>query len=149
MLKSFAENFKGYCPNCDKPTNANANFCHRCGKCLIDVSNDNQPSKKMSFSELNSCLNETSNIFLLWLASFILVIVSGLISHFLHLNSFIIASTVVFIYLWIFLTSRLDQLAIEVNYQPKSIAYLSILFPVIGTIICFQKIENSARSSIS
>ena len=60
----------------------------------------------------------------------------------------VIIGTVGFAYIWIFLIAKLDELAIAVRYQHKQIAYLSLLIPIIGTIICYQKIESAARLSV-
>jgi hypothetical protein len=73
---------------------------------------------------------------------------TALIYHIYHSITPMIIGGVGFVYVWIFLIAKLDELAIAIKYTPKQIAYLSLLIPIIGTIICYQKVESAARLSV-
>lgn len=69
---------------------------------------------------------------------------TALIYYFYHSITPIIIGTVSFAYIWIFLIAKIDEIAIAIQYRPKQIAYLSLLIPIIGTIICYHKIDTAA-----
>jgi len=56
----------------------------------------------------------------------------------------IIIATVAFVYAQIFLTAKLDELSAATKHSPQPIAFISLLLPVIGTIICYQRLTQLA-----
>lgn len=146
MAISFKENFRGYCPHCDHATLENADFCHHCGSCLVTHSAQNHPEASIIDSQhLQNLIKETSNLFLIWCCFISFLGATGLIYYFYHSLSPIIVGAVGFAYIWIFLTAKLDELAIAIHYKLKSIAYLSLLIPMVGTIFCFQQMVTRAQ----
>jgi hypothetical protein len=59
-----------------------------------------------------------------------------------------VVSVVAFIYVWIFLTSKLDDLALKIQYRPRQIAFLSLLIPILGTLFCYQKLSTVVTDTI-
>lgn len=148
---SFKENFSGYCQFCDKKVLDNAEFCHHCGHCLVSNSSDNKTLPILSINNpdfLKSALNETNNLFLIWCCCISFLGASGLIYFSYHSLSALVVSVVAFIYVWIFLTSKLDDLALKIQYRPRQIAFLSLLIPILGTLFCYQKLSTVVTDTI-
>ena len=147
MAISFKEQFTGFCRHCDKPVLDNADFCHHCGKLLItDISEEAQlETTPVNPEHLKALLKETNHLFLIWCCCISFMGATALIYYVYQSITPVIIGTVGFAYIWIFLIAKLDELAIAVRYQHKQIAYLSLLIPVIGTIICYQKLDGLAR----
>jgi len=141
--------FTGFCPKCDKQIAANASFCHHCGECLIlreDFVNKIEPSDP---AEIQQLFENATYLFMGWLFAFSLVIASGIFYHFYHQSSFLIGTGVLFFYAWIFLISKLDELASKINHKLSKIVYFGLLIPVIGTIFSYLKISNSIKPQIA
>lgn len=148
MSNSF-KTFTGYCPKCDKQIAANASFCHHCGECLIlrqDFVNKIEPSDP---AEIQQLFENATYLFMGWLFAFSLVIASGIYYHFYHQSSFLISTGVLFFYAWIFLISKLDELASKINHKLSKIVYFGLLIPVLGTIFSYLKISNSIKPQIA
>lgn len=150
MAIIFKEQFTGLCRHCDKSVLGDAEFCHHCGKLLrTDISEEAASEKaKIKPERVSALLKETRDLFLIWYCCITFIFASALIDFFYHKTTPIIIASVCFVYVWIFLIAKMDQLAIAIRHTPKQIAYLSLLLPIIGTIICYQKIDRAARSSI-
>jgi hypothetical protein len=144
---TFKEQFTGFCRHCDKPVLDDAEFCHHCGKLLLtDISEEAHLEKApVNPEHLKALLKETSNLFLIWCCCISFMGATALIYYFYHSVTPIIIGSVAFVYVWIFLIAKLDELAIAIRHTPKQIAYLSLFIPIIGTIFCYQKIDNAAR----
>ena len=148
MSNTF-KTFTGFCPKCDKQIAANASFCHHCGECLIlreDFVNKIEPSDP---AEIQQLFESATYLFMGWLFAFSLVIASGIFYHFYHQSSFLIGTGVLFFYAWIFLISKLDELASKINHKLSKIVYFGLLIPVIGTIFSYIKISNSIKPQIA
>lgn len=148
---SFKENFRGYCPHCDKAIIDDADFCHHCGHCLIEDVISSTPKNNLNAINpeyLKQSLKEANNLFLIWCCCISFLGASGLIYVAYQSVSAIIISTVALIYVWIFLTSKLDDLAIQLQYRPKQIAFFSLLIPFIGTIFCYQKLSSLVSQTL-
>ncbi len=148
MSNTF-KTFTGFCPKCDKQIAANASFCHHCGECLIlreDFVNKIEPSDP---AEIQQLFENATYLFMGWLFAFSLVIASGIFYHFYHQSSFLIGTGVLFFYAWIFLISKLDELASKINHKLSKIVYFGLLIPVIGTIFSYLKISNSIKPQIA
>jgi hypothetical protein len=142
----FKEQFSGFCPSCDKSTLAKADYCHHCGKTLFP---DSSPSKAaLSKTQLNSLVRETSNVFLIWCCCISLLGGAALVNHFYHSISPIIISAVAFVYAQIFFTAKLDELSSATNHRPQPIAFFSLLLPIVGSILCYQRLSHLAQLSL-
>ena len=150
MAITFKEQFTGFCRHCDKPVLDDAEFCHHCGKLLLtDISEEAQLEKAPANPEhLKALLKETNNLFFIWCCCISFMGATALIYYFYHSITPIIIGGVGFVYVWIFLIAKLDELAIAIRHTPKQIAYLSLLIPIVGTIFCYQRIDSAARLSV-
>jgi hypothetical protein len=97
-------------------------------------------------ADLKNLIKETSNLFLIWCCFISFLGATALIYFFYHSLSAIIIGAVGFLYIWIFLTAKLDELANAIHYKIKPIAYLSLLIPMIGTIFCFQHLLSQSEN---
>ena len=145
MAIVFKEQFSGFCPYCDKPTLEKADFCHHCGKSLFpDPTHVQSLRAPLSAIELNTLLKETTQVFLIWCCCISLLGAAALINYFYHSISPIIIATVAFVYAQIFFTAKLDELSAATKHSPQPIAFISLLLPIIGTIICYQRLTHLA-----
>jgi hypothetical protein len=142
----FKEQFSGFCPYCDKSTLKKAEYCHHCGESLSpDPAHTQSLRAPLSTAALNTLVKETSQVFLIWCCSISLLGAAGLINYFYHSIVPIIIATVAFVYAQIFLTAKLDELSTATKYSPQPIAFISLLLPVIGTILCYQRLTQIAH----
>lgn len=150
MAITFKEQFSGFCRHCDHPVIENAEFCHHCGKLLrVDISEvPTIEGAPINPEQVRTLLKDTHHLFLIWCCSISFMGATAMIYFFYQSMTPIIIGGVGFFYVWIFLIAKLDELAIAIRHAPKQIAYLSLFIPVIGTIICYQKIDSAARTSI-
>ena len=134
------------CPYCDKSTLEKADFCHHCGKSLFpDPAHTQFLRAPLSTGVLNTLAKETSHLFLIWCCSISLLGAAALMNYFYHSISPIIIATVAFVYAQIFFTAKLDELSTATKYSPQPIAFISLLLPVIGTILCYQRLTQLAQ----
>ena len=111
-----------------------------------DFIDKSQPSNPAEIQEL---FESATYLFMGWLFAFSLVIASGIFYHFYHQTSFLIGTGVLFFYAWIFLISKLDELASKINHKLSKIVYFGLLIPVIGTIFSYLKISNLIKPEIA
>jgi hypothetical protein len=142
----FKEQFSGFCPFCDKSTLEKADYCHHCGKSLLPYPALTQ-SLRTPFSAvaLNALVKETSQVFLIWCCCISLLGAAALMNYFYHSIIPIIIATVAFVYAQIFFTAKLDELSTATKHSPQPIAFISLLLPVIGTILCYQRLTQLAQ----
>ena len=69
---------------------------------------------------------------------------AALAYHLAHTISAIIISGVVFLYAHIFFTTKLDELSIATRHSPQQIAFFSLLLPIVGTLLCYQRLAHLA-----
>jgi hypothetical protein len=93
-------------------------------------------------------MKDTSQVFLIWCCSISLLGAAALMNYFYHSISPIIIATVGFVYAQIFFTAKLDELSTATRYSPQPIAFFSLLLPVLGTILCYQRLANLAHREI-
>jgi hypothetical protein len=142
----FKEQFSGFCPYCDKSTLKKAEYCHHCGKSLFPDSAHTQSLRApLSSVALNTLVKETSQVFLIWCCCISLLGAAALINYFYHSIIPIIIATVAFVYAQIFFTAKLDELSTATKHSPQPIAFISLLLPVIGTILCYQRLTQLAH----
>jgi hypothetical protein len=145
----FKEQFTGFCSYCDKSTLEKTDYCHHCGKSLFpDPVHTQSLRVPLSGTELNTLVKETTHLFLIWCCSISLLGAAALINYFYHSISPIIIATVGFVYAQIFFTAKLDELSTATKYSPQPIAFFSLLLPVLGTILCYQRLSNLAHLEI-
>jgi hypothetical protein len=141
----FKEQFTGFCPYCDKSTLEKAEYCHHCGKSLFpDPAHTQSLRVPLSTAALNTLVKETSQVFLIWCCCISLLGSAALMNYFYHSFIPIIIATVAFVYAQIFFTAKLDELSTATKYSPQPIAFISLLLPVIGTILCYQRLTQLA-----
>jgi hypothetical protein len=51
-----------------------------------------------------------------------------------------------FVYAQIFLTAKLDELSTATKYSPQPIAFISLLLPILGSILCYQHLTLFAQT---
>jgi hypothetical protein len=141
--------FNGFCPKCDKQIAANASFCHHCGECLILREDSIDKSQPATAAEIQQLYKSATYLFMGWLFAFSLVIASGIFYHFYHQSSFLISTGVLFFYAWIFLISKLDELASKINKRLSKFVFLGLLIPVLGTIFTYLKISDLLNPKIA
>jgi hypothetical protein len=145
----FKEQFSGFCPHCDKSSLEKADYCHHCGKSLFpDPVNTQSKRAPLGATQLNTLVKETTHLFLIWCCSISLLGAAALIDYFYHSISPVIIGVVGFVYAQIFLTAKLDELSTATKYSPQPIAFFSLLLPVLGTILCYQRLTHSAQGEI-
>jgi hypothetical protein len=145
----FKEQFTGFCPHCDQSTLEKADYCHHCGKTLIhDPVHTQSKRAPLCSTQLNTLVKETAHLFLIWCCSISLIGAAALIEYFYHSISPVIIGVVGFVYAQIFLTVKLDELSTATKYSPQPIAFFSLLLPVLGTILCYQRLTHSAHGEI-
>ena len=148
-MRHTFETFTGFCPKCDKKIAPDASFCHHCGECLIlreHIEGKKNPSNP---AEIERLFESTTYLFIGWLFAFSLVIASGIFYHFYHQSSLLIITGVLFFYTWVFLISKLDELASQINGRLSKFIYLGLLIPVIGTIFSYLKISHIVKPEMS
>lgn len=145
MANLFKNELDSYCDHCNKATLSSADFCHHCGKRLtIDVASKAPEEKTIKRDELSSLLKETNNLFLVWICGIMLLGGAALAYYLAHSISAIIVSGVVFLYAHIFFTTKLDELSIATRHSPQPIAFFSLLLPILGTLLCYQRLAQLA-----
>lgn len=151
MMSLTIETFTDFCPKCDKKIAPNASFCHFCGHCLIvkEPSTKAKNRAALDLEGIKALFESTTNLFLLWLLEFSFFVVSGIFYKLYHLSSLIIITGVLFFYTWIFLTSKLDELAGQFDRKQSLYVYLRLLIPVVGTIISYYKVSKLAKTALA
>jgi len=143
----FKEQFTGFCPHCDQSTIEKADYCHHCGKSLFpDPAHTQSKRAPLGATQLNSLVKETTHLFLIWCCSISLLGAAALIDYFYHSISPVIIGVVGFVYAQIFLTAKLDELSTATKYSPQPIAFISLLLPILGSILCYQHLTLLAQT---
>jgi hypothetical protein len=148
-MKHTFETFTGFCPKCDKKIALDASFCHHCGECLVLREHSENKKNPSNPAEIERLFESTTYLFIGWLFALSLVLASGIFYHFYHQSSFLIIAGVLFFYTWIFLISKLDELASQINSRFSKFVYLGLLIPVIGTIFSYLKISKVIKPEMA
>jgi uncharacterized membrane protein YhdT len=98
-------------------------------------------SEQMSVTDIY--LRDIRFIYGLWLIALILVVALGVVSKFINLFPGLLVATFIFIYVWVLLVVRMDQLATMIG-KPSWLGYASFALPVVGTIWVYSYLINSA-----
>ena len=126
-----------------------ADFCHQCGNCLVpDPAINSSAKTPIDPTAISHLIKSTSNYFLVWICCITFLGAAALFYYFLNSISPIIIGSVAFVYAQIFLTAKLDELSIAIRHSPQPIAYISLLLPILGTIICYQRLDHLASTKI-
>ena len=148
-MKHSFETFTGFCQKCDKKIAPDASFCHHCGECLVlreDLKPKIIPKNPAAAEQLYL---STTYLFMGWLFSLSLMLASVIFYHFYHQSSLLIVTGVLFFYVWIFLISKLDELASQINNRLSKLVYFGLLLPVIGTVLSYLKISKLIKSDLT
>jgi hypothetical protein len=101
--------------------------------------------KKGQQPDLKALSRDSRHIFYLWLTVLIIMLSMMILHRHINMLVFIEIATFLFIYLWVLLIARLDQLANSINLTPNNLAFLGILIPVLGTFACYHFIQYRAE----
>ena len=64
--------------------------------------------------------------------------------RYIDVQIYVVITTFLFIYLWVLLLAKLDQLASRIEKIPHNLVYKSLLIPVLGTFVSYHFIQHHA-----
>lgn len=94
-------------------------------------------------------ISDCKSMFHLWVASLILLLMALIFNQLLNEMKYVITASILFIYLWLMLHAKLDQLASSISANPKNLAFKTLLIPVIGTWRSYHSIMHLASIHMS
>lgn len=104
---------------------------------------ESNPVLQKQPNEIAKFILESRYIFNGWLAALILLLLTLIFNPYLNEVKYVITTAILFIYLWVMLLARLDQLATSIGIKSSAV-YKTLFFPVIGTIVCYRNIMRIA-----
>ena len=107
-----------------------------------------EPSSKTHIkgrqADLELLINDSRNIYYLWFTSLVLMLSMMILHQHINVLIFVVITTFLFIYLWVLLLAKLDQLACRIMKISHNLVYLTLLIPVLGTLSCYHFIQYHA-----
>jgi hypothetical protein len=104
---------------------------------------DSSPVLQKNPSEIAKFILDSSYLFNGWLVALTLLCLTLIFNLYIDGLQYLIATALLFLYLWFMLIAKLDQLASSIGIQSTAV-YKTLLIPVIGTIVCYLNVVHLA-----
>lgn len=100
---------------------------------------------KKQKTDLEKLIEESRNYFHLWLANLVFMLLIMILHRHINALIYVVIATFLFIYLWVLLLAKLDQLASKIEKISHNLVYKTLLIPVLGTFACYHFIQHHAE----
>jgi Ca2+/Na+ antiporter len=102
------------------------------------------PAIKKQKNDLAELIKDSRNYFHLWFANLVFMLLIMMFHRYIDVQIYVVITTFLFIYLWVLLLAKLDQLASRIEKIPHNLVYKSLLIPVLGTFVSYHFIQHHA-----
>lgn len=100
---------------------------------------------KKQKTDLEVLIEDSRNYFYLWFANLVFMLLIMMFHRYIDVQIYVVITTFLFIYLWVLLLAKLDQLASRIEKIPHNLVYKTLLIPVLGTFASYHFIQHHAE----
>ena len=100
---------------------------------------------KKQKTDLEVLIEDSRNYFYLWFANLVFMLLIMMFHQYIDVQIYVVITTFLFIYLWVLLLAKLDQLASRIEKIPHNLVYKTLLLPVLGTFVSYHFIQHHAE----
>ncbi len=103
------------------------------------------PAIKRQKTDIEELIEDSRNYFYLWFANLVFMLLMMILHRYINVLIYVVITTFLFIYIWILLLAKLDQLASRIEKIPHNLVYKALLIPVLGTFASYHFIQHHAE----